>query len=889
MQTLKQTTVHIKLFATTFILFICSYGYGQRLVDKADKYFDKNLFSEAIPIYEQATKEGDAKSKEYAMAKLADCYRIIGEFEKAEVLYKKILSKKKKDPLNLLNYAQSLKSAAKYAEASNQFKEYIRLKPDDPMGPVYLKSCDSAQIWLDETIGKEAKNITTVNTEASDFAPSLSPNGELIFGSSRLGGTQAFISFNGGMEVQRMDLYMIDLKALTSEDASQITNLKSFNTPSHEASATFTKDGKEMYFTKTVAGKKDKKNNKVLNTLQVFYSVKDSMGNWTKPINAFAFGSNEYSIGHPSVSADGQTIYYMSDMPGGYGTTDIYYSSKNKDGSWSNPINLGSDVNTFGHELFPFIAESGKIYFSSDGHPGMGQLDIFYATKIKGKWTKVRNMKPPVNSIANDFGVALDGVYMRGFFSSDRFNGLGAEDIYSFSEEVPLEITIKGNRIYFPDNSVYDELKYKLINEKDSLEKTLISMNGKYSVSLDNSEDYKLVAKKNGRPFNKIELKIKSDTASGLLQEATINSTMQNIYVRGVLTEKDTSGNTAPATNYNVALTQGASTKEKTTLSSDGEFSFKQALIADNTYSIKSIKSAGGGNGNIACKATIVFEGKPYMGASVLLLEDGLLVKKLISDDEGVAEFELTPDADYSLVAQKQGIDTVYAHFTANSSEAKRGINKVLTLKSVNNITFKGKINNLTPELRNARIVLRSENQIISETKCDKNGDFDFELLPDKDYNVTATGKGYLQKDISFTTKGKLSSSVIKNEIKMDEIAINSIMTFEDILFVSGKAVVEVSSLSNLNKLVEFMATNPSVFVELSAHTDSRGDADDNLKLSQARAEYVKTYLILEDIDQKRVKALGYGESKLKVKEEKTAKDFQTNRRLEIKIISQTK
>lgn len=499
------------------LLLSCFYVtslFSQKNSEKGDRYFDQNQFESAIKYYLLETKSGNKKASEHSMRRLADCYRIIGEFEKAEDTYRKILKRKKKDPVNYLNYGLSLKSSAKYAEAIVQFNEYIILKPDDPMGKIFLVSCDSAQKWLDETIGKEVKNIEKINTEFSEFSPVLYSQNKLLFSSSRQGSKEALISFDGGGEMHRLDLFSIDMNLISTKDNTKtdIVNFKDINSPMHEGSACFSRDGKDIYFTKTVKGKKDSKTNGILYTLQIYYSKMDSTGKWSNPISAFEFNSMEYSVGHPSLSNDEKTIYYMSDKPGGFGKTDIYYSIKQQDEKWGKPINAGNLVNTFGYELFPYISESGKLYFSSNSHPGMGQLDIFCSAYIDNKWSNVQNLKPPINSIGNDFGITLDGKDNRGFFSSDRFNGKGAEDIYSFSDEIPLNISLSNDTLKFPDKNIFDDSKYKLINEKDSSETELSSATGFFFLKLENNTNYTLVSKKNGFPYNKINLNLLTDT-----------------------------------------------------------------------------------------------------------------------------------------------------------------------------------------------------------------------------------------------------------------------------------------------------------------------------------------------------------------------------------------
>ena len=226
---------------------------------------------EAIPYFVAESNTGGKENKDnraQALSKLADCYRITGQFELAEKTYKELFKKNKKDPATVLKYAHSLKSSAKYSEAKEEYKLYTKMNPNDKMGPIYVQSCDSAQKWLDETIGQEAKNLDKVNSKDPDFSPVFYQDG-FVFSSSREGSKKRLISFNGGNDVLKLDLYYEPiaggLNALTDP-----VNLKKLNTPNHEGPATFSQKGDTIYFTRTVTGKKDKKSNKVLNSLQVY-------------------------------------------------------------------------------------------------------------------------------------------------------------------------------------------------------------------------------------------------------------------------------------------------------------------------------------------------------------------------------------------------------------------------------------------------------------------------------------------------------------------------------------------------------------------------------------------------------------------------------------------
>ena len=884
---------HFVIFSV-FIFALSSAAVAQKNSDKGDKLFDKNMFTEAIPFYELEIKEKDKNTIDHAMLKLADCYRITGEFEKAEETYRTYLKKKKKDPTAVLNYALSLKSSAKYAEAAVQFAEYIKLNPSDPLGKIFLKSCDLAQIWLDETIGKEVRNVEKINSPASDFAPVFLSPSELVFTSSRVGATEALISFNGGNEMRRLDLYDVDINSIDEKTKVEIENLKAINTSMHEGPATFSKDGKEIYFTRTASGKRNTKTNKVLNTLQIFYCSKDSTGKWSKPVSAFSFNSSEYSVGQPSISKDGKNIYFMSDMPGGKGATDIYYCTRQKDGTWSKPINAGAEVNTFGHELFPYISDNGILYFSSDTHPGMGQLDIFMSEFDGFEWTDVINLKPPINSIANDFGIALDGKYMRGFFSSDRFNGKGAEDIYSFSETTPLKLTINGGSMQFPDKSIYDGIKYKLVDEK-SAETQLVPKKGMYYLALNESQNYTLVAKKNGFSYNKISINITRDTL-GKYIEVKLKPSLRTILADGciisnVMTDSAKTEEKA-VENVSVSLVDSTTTIEKTSTNKNGFFEFHQMLNANESYSIiaKNIPRNDISNPIIICKGVIKHKGSPVTGAAVQLLENGKLSESITTNKKGDYIFELLSGKKYSLRAYKNGFDTSSTSFMTAKADIKNGIYKTLTLDSLKktaSIGIKGFVKDTSGFLKNAQIILRIGNQIIKEIRSDNEGAFSFQLLPNNEYQISAASKGYMQKDIEVSTKDNLANFKSAVEIILDPIKVNSSMIWENILFVYGKSEVEASSLPTLDKLVKFMKTNPEITIELSAHTDTQGDAESNMVLSQERAQYAKSYLTMEDIEPIRVLAIGYGESRPLIPNEKTEKDYQTNRRIEVRIIKQ--
>ncbi len=211
-----------------------------------------------------------------------------------------------------------------------------------------------------------------------------------------------------------------------------------FNKGYHDGPATLNKDFTEIFLNRTYEHKDNgKKDNKKIKThlLKIFYAKREN-GKWGK-LKPFFLNSDEFSVGHPALSPDGKTLYFVSDMKGGLGGTDIYFCTRDG-GKWSKPKNLGPVVNTFGNEMFPFVADNGDLYFASDGHPGFGGLDIFVSRMVNGKWTTPKNLGLPINSSYDDFGYVEYKNTGKGLFCSNRPGGKGADDIYCF-KRIPVE------------------------------------------------------------------------------------------------------------------------------------------------------------------------------------------------------------------------------------------------------------------------------------------------------------------------------------------------------------------------------------------------------------------------------------------------------------------
>jgi len=909
---LDNTVKNIILFI--IILFLqTNLTIAQKNLNEGNKYYDRNLFEEAIPYYLKEIDKGTYKTKREAMSQLANCYRLTGRFLEANEIYKKILEKSSyyNKSEHILNYANSLKSSALYEEAAEQFKKYISLEPDDPMGKIYLKSCAMAQDWLNEEEHYFVMNFEQINTEESDFAPCYYDEG-IVFTSSREGSMKKFINFSGNSDELKTDLYYANLLGRTEENIT-IRNIDQLNSFEHDGSATFSSDGKEIYFTRTVMGTKNRKKNLVLNSLQVFYSKKNN-DSWSEPKSAFSFNSVNYSVGQPSLSADGKKIYYVSDMPGGLGETDIYYSELQKNGKWGPPINIGEPVNTFGHELTPFIYGNDTLFFSSDTHPGMGKLDIFYSVKKDGKWGEIKNMKPPINSIGNDFSLILDPSHNKGFFSSDRFNGNGKEDIYSLYHDEPFKINLIGNKIQFRDYNIYNGLSYKISIEGSNDSKQLIAKKGIVSFKLQEDSVYRISLRKNGFFYDAIMLKITREN-SDEIYSAEIKSRNTQILVGGVLantqdsiiTQKtydpkkakkepvvstDTICVNIPVSNTNIILEEDNHIINQVVTDTFGNYSFSNILETGKLYRLYAFKEEESPI-NItedltSLKDTLETPPENTDTLSVIPVQpDSILAEQaidttkiVITKNEPIIE---TDTLITNPINNEPEGDTLELNTTKEEPETEKIIEEPKPVEK--NLSLSGKILDDNNRVSNVKIKVYSiDNILLLEKLSDNDGIFELSLPYKESYSISLIKNGYFEKQISLT-KDDPHFKGNPLTIKLSPIVKNTTIELKNIIFDLNKSVLRKESYSELNRLTDFLKANPSLNIQLDAYTDTRGDYYFNLKLSQKRAEAVKSYLLSKGIDESRIITMGYGESFPIIPNANTEAEHRVNRRVEFKVL----
>jgi len=858
------------------------------------------MFKDAIPYYEEASKEGKPKDKEAALNQLANCYRIIGEFELAEKTFTKILKNKKTPPESYLNYGLALKASAKYSEAIAAFDKYKSKNPADSANANrMIKSCVMAQSWLDETVKYDVKLVDKISAESPDFAAVYYKNG-IVFSSTREDSKKPLINFSGTNTDAALDYYFTDISVPVDSIKSPVP-FGNINTIYHEGPATFTKDFSRIYTTKTVASGKSMAA-KRLKTLQIYTSEKDSAGNWKEAVSAFPFNSSSYSIGHPSISPDGKRIYFMSDMPGGLGGTDIYYSDLSTNGEWGKPVNIGTPVNTKGNELFPFISDENTLYFSSNMHPGMGKLDIFSSNLTDGSWSEPENLRTPINSIGDDFAFVKQNGFKRGFLSSDRFNGKGADDVYSFIETGPIQLKFQGTNVAVLDQTLYDGIIYKLVNDSTKEERLLTSINGFYEVVLDTNVSYTLTARKDGFKHARIGL-IRHITENNHHLNMEIKPLDKPVKVGGRLISLDSTQMKALdfIRSSTVYLLKNENEMMRQAIGDSSDYFFDVELTKGKNYrlvddAVTSIKE------NIAQKndtviqdsnsvfysirGNVICEGKPVDNAQISFVVNNIEEKNTSTTSIGEFEFsQIKSTSKFQLIASKFGYDSVVTgiDFSLNPYDSSKVFTILMYEK--NRIHVSGVVKSKDSVVAQAQLDVYSN---IEETKThftNDEGKFNFSVNPDGEYNMTVNKKGFLPAKTDLPINDLNDSMELKLDIQLDSLKMNQVMTI-NIYYEFDKSDIKRESELELDKFVEFMKINPSVSIEISAHTDERGSDSYNLNLSKERAKKVMNYLVTEGrIKKDRIISNGYGENRPIVKNAQNDEEHQKNRRTEVKII----
>ncbi len=482
---------------TLLVMLVCigsSFGQQSKLA-RADKKFSQYAYIDAIKIYKDLASEGYESFKMYT--RIADAYYFNAKYAEAEEWYTKI-SQKYKDSVSkefYFRYSQTLRAVKEYAKADEAMHLFASLGGEDYRAKLFIAQPDYVSVSGYKKSDYKVDMIREINSRYSDFGPAYYKN-QLVFASARDTGvfSRRIHKWNNQ---PFLDLYWSTIK----EDGS-LTPPKEFvkklNTKFHESTSCFSEDGNTMYFTRNNYTENTYgKSTEGVNKLKIYKTIKTKKG-WSRAAE-LPFNDKEYSCAHPTLSKDGKFLYFASDMPGTVGSSDIWRvalidDEASGETTYGTPENLGRPINTEGRESFPYISDSGHLYFASDGHPGLGGLDI-YITHPSEEEVTILSLGNPINSSSDDFAFIVNDSTKTGFFSSSRKSGMGSDDIYKFvQKELPeptCDITIKGVIKDQDTKEIISDAQVQLLNQDNELiEEVTVSKNGQYSFMTSCNERY---------------------------------------------------------------------------------------------------------------------------------------------------------------------------------------------------------------------------------------------------------------------------------------------------------------------------------------------------------------------------------------------------------------
>ena len=458
--------------------------YGKQ--KKADTLFNKFSFVKAAEVYQELI---EAKyNEDYATRRLADCYAYMRDPKNAAKYYKKAVQQENIPIEYYFNYAQALRGIEDYKASKEWMQRY-----KDSGGVVNNNKFIKDGNFITNIFNAKQQyflNKVGFNSKFSDFG-AYEKDGNIYFASTRDEG-MGIKRLYGWNEQPFLDVY------ITPKDSKDPVDYKSklkgdVNSIYHDGPVAITKDGQTMYFTRnSFIDNVQEKDAKGINNIKIYRAkLKDST--WTD-VEELAINNTEYTTQHPALSPDNKKLYFASDRPGGFGGSDIYMVAINDDGSLGTPENLGDVVNTKGSEGMPFINNEGTLFFSSDGHPGLGLLDIFASVSDKEeKIVDVINLGVPVNSSKDDFSFFMNEDGLTGYFASNRSGGMGDDDIYAYNR-VPL-LNVEG---VVTDIVNKKPVPNAIITLLDGNGKQIAYMEtddeGYYEINIDRGVDYKITA-----------------------------------------------------------------------------------------------------------------------------------------------------------------------------------------------------------------------------------------------------------------------------------------------------------------------------------------------------------------------------------------------------------
>ena len=609
----------VRILALGFALTLLNFNvFAQNArLRAANRSFDNYAYADAVRGYEEFLrndKKNDSVERKEALEKLGYSYRRLQDTPNAERVYADLTTNfTDTDSRNYLYYGQALASNRKYRESQKVYSKYAELLAADLRGRKFTVSyMDMNRFYKDSAMYRV--EYLPLNSRQADFSP-MYYKGGLVFVSARNESGVIKRVFNWN-QTPFLDLYfaadtaalrgvrdtyraastgslsgasnsegsktLSEAAAATEDMPMPVTKVERFsrtlNTKYHEGPATFFKDMSKLVFTRNNYNGKARKSTAGVNMLKLYMA--DQKGKDWGNVKELPFNSNDYSCGHPALSPDDSKLYFVSDMPGGYGGTDVYVVDYNG-GQWGTPINMGKEINTEGNEMFPYIDSENNLYFASDGQEGLGGLDIFYAELKEGiAYKGVQNMGAPINSEKDDFGLITDKERNTGFFSSNRLKGVSDDNIYSFRRSCrPLNIMVYDAKT----NAPIEGADVRIVKNGSNQDMQQTGMDGATKLCLDANSDYEFKAIKESYATNAVRFSTMTQSAKPQMTVSIYLDKSENTILRGTVKREV---NQNPQEGVKVTLRDDKSGKEKTVVTgADGGYEFE--VDPSKNYSLR--------------------------------------------------------------------------------------------------------------------------------------------------------------------------------------------------------------------------------------------------------------------------------------------------------------
>jgi len=813
---------------------------GTKEKKKADKLYRDLGFQASLRAYQSLSRR--EKKSEKVLSRIANSHRLNHNTEEAEYWYAKFINNTDK-PKHLLHYAQVLQSNGKCEDAVRWYNEYKEVaSKKDLKNRTFNVNCEESA-FVDHT-DVEIYNVEPINTKHLDFSP-IPFNDGLVFTSTR-GRDQMTKNTDKWTNDNYTDLFYTEMNE-NGSFTKPVPFIGDVNGKYHDGTASFNEAQSVMVFTRN--NLKGKSNNDLID-LKIYSA--DSDDEYWASSEELPFNSNEFSTCHPSLTSDGRTLYFTSNRPGGYGGMDIYVSNF-EGGDWGMPKNLGPTVNSSGNEIFPFVSETGDLYYSSNGHSGLGGLDIYKATKAnpddEDSWVYRENMGKPFNSKKDDFGFYINKEQTMGYLSSSRKGGAGKDDIYSWKYKTGTP----DSEAAFANRSicVYEEGTDKRV-EKASVIVTERAMDDSTGT---NNGDMILTLK----PLNENNKEyVLGITKPGGEENASIKNFWTND--KGIFSYAKVQRNK----QYDVVVEKNGFITKNITVNS-------MELWENNEYCIPIAKRN--------CMALNgVVKNKDYNmampNAKVKILDKCTGEEtETITGEDGAFDYCLKCGCEYRIRATKSGFDEDYEFI--NTVEIECDANESLTAL-------------LELGTRKTTVVTSEPSTTPAPPPPPP-----VAMVPVVTYETVITYQPVttVQPVTTYVPANQLNGANL-NEHFLGNPNANfeegQLITLNDVYYDFDKFNIRADASTDLERVVKLMQTYPSMSISLESHTDARGNNAYNKNLSNNRAKSARKHIISRGIDASRITAKGFGETSLKNKCADGVKcseqEHQQNRRTEVRI-----